>query len=272
MDPCRMDWPAGDAQGLSQPAVGKTVRCGYSTASSPNPCSRMKTNVAVFLLGLVAVAPLPAAFESVKIEMTVEPEIPAVLRMEGMREGRVVIAIDVSADGRLSDCLVIAASHKELIRTCVEAVKEWRFTPARLDGRPISARQELTINLTQTGIVVSRTATEIIGDLFERIAGRRNDYEMCPAREMDAPLTAVNRVSPEYAREAETQGVGGRVRVHFYIDEKGNVRLPAVPAETNPYLSAVAVEAMRSWKFAPPTRHGQPVLVAAVQEFNFGGR
>jgi TonB family protein len=231
----------------------------------------MKTIMAVFMLGLLAIVPLQAAFESIKIEMTVEPQMPAVLRMDGLRDGRVIMAIDVDATGRLSDCLVIAASHKELVRSCVEALKEWRFTPARLDGQPISARQELTIHLSQTGAVVSRTATETITDLFERVAGRRNDYEMCPAREVDRPLTAVNRVSPEYARDAEKLGVGGRVRVHFYVDEQGNVRLPAVPAETDPYLSAVAVQAMRSWKFDPPTRRGQPVLVAAVQEFDFGG-
>jgi TonB family protein len=232
----------------------------------------MKMNVAVFLLGLAAVAPLSAAFESIQIEVTVEPEMPAVLRMTGMREGRVVVAIDVDATGRLSDSLVIMASHKELVRPCIEALKAWRFTPARQDGQPISARQELTINISQTGAVVSRTASEVVVDLFERIAGRPNDYEMCPAREVDRPLAVVNHVVPEYARDAEKLGVGGRVRVHFYVDEKGNVRLPAVPAETNAYLSSVAVEAMRNWKFAPPTRRGRPVLVAAVQDFDFGGR
>jgi TonB family protein len=197
--------------------------------------------------------------------------MPAVLRHNGLREGRVILAVDVSADGRLTDWLVIAASHKELVRPTVEVLKEWRFRPARLDGQPISARQELTINFYTTGAVVSRTSTELVADLFEQVAGRRYDYEMCPAREVDGPLTAVNRVSPEYARDALKLGVSGKVRVHFYVDEQGNVRLPAVPTETHPYLSTVAVEAMRGWKFMPPTRHGQPVLVAAVQEFNFGG-
>lgn len=230
----------------------------------------MKTNVAVLLLGLVAVVPLPAAFEPVKIEVTVEPEMPAVLRMTGLRDGRVAMALDVNADGRLTDCLVVAASHRELIRPCVAAVRKWRYQPARFDGEAAAVRMELVINMSQTGAVISRTALETMTDLFEQIAGRPNDYEICPASAVDRPLVAINRVNPEYARDAQKAGVSGQVRVHFYVDEQGNVRLPAVPAETHPYLSSIAVEAMRSWKFAPPTRHGQPVLVAAVQEFDFG--
>lgn len=232
----------------------------------------MKTNVLVLLLGLVAAAPLSAAFESVKIEPVVEPEMPAVLRMNGLREGKVILALDIAADGRLTDCLVIVASHSELIRPCVEAVKQWRFRPARYNGEASAARVEVTINLSQTGAVISRTSSDMLASFIEQVVGRPFDYKMCPAGEVDRPLQAVNRVNPAYAREAEKQGVAGRVRVHFYVDEQGNVRLPAVPAETDPYLSAVAVEAMRNWKFAPPTRRGQPVLVAAVQEFEFGGR
>lgn len=232
----------------------------------------MKTQVLVLalVLGLVAVTPLQAAFETIKIEVTVEPEMPAVLRMTGLRNGRVALALDVNADGRLTDCLVTSASHAELIRPCVQAVREWRYRPARFEGEAVSARIELVINMSQTGAVVSRTALETLTDIFEQIAGRPNDYELCPASAVDRPLVALNRVSPIYAREAQKAGVGGKVQVHFYVDEKGNVRLPAVPAETHPYLSSVAVEAMRGWKFAPPTRNGRPVLVAAVQEFDFG--
>jgi TonB family protein len=231
----------------------------------------MKKTALCLLLGLSAAVTLPAAFEPVGIEVTVEPEMPAVLRMNGLREGRVVFALDVAADGRLTDWLVVVASHKELVRPCVEALKEWRFRPARWDGQPVPARQELTINISQTGAVVSRSVADLVNDLMEQIAGRPMDFAICPAREVDGPLLPVNRVSPAYAEDALKLGVGGRVRVHFFVDEQGNVRLPAVPAETHPYLSAVAVEAMRSWKFEPPRRQGRPVLVAAVQEFDFGG-
>lgn len=231
----------------------------------------MKMNVLFLLLGLVvAAAPVRAELEAMVVQVTKEPEMPAILLHNGLREGRVIVAVGVGADGRLTDSLVLAASHKELIQPTVEALKEWQFKPARRDGQPIAAQQELTINIYMTGAMVSRTNMELVQDLFEQNAGRRYDYQMCSAREVDVPLTAINQVNPKYAGEAQRLGVGGKVRVHFYVDEQGGVRMPAVVAETHPYLSAAAVEAMRNWKFAPPTRRGRPVLVAAVQEFDFG--
>ena len=58
--------------------------------------------------------------------------------------------------------------------------------------------------------------------------------------------------------------------VRFYIDEQGNVRLPSVTGQPNAYLTEQAMAAVREWKFAPVTSRGQPVLVAAQQEFTFG--
>jgi outer membrane biosynthesis protein TonB len=209
--------------------------------------------------------PLRAALEPVEVIVTAEPEIPASLRQEGFIKGEVVLALDVGTDGRLADSLVLAASHAGLIRPVGEAVQSWRFKPARLDGEPVSVRLRLTVNLSRTGVIVSRTVAQFMDDRAEQIGGRKFDYEVCAASELDRPLVAVSRPSPPQI------GVAGRAQVHFYVDEQGGVRLPAVPPGTPPDLAAVTVEAMRGWKFAPPTRHGRPVVVAVVQEFDFGG-
>lgn len=239
----------------------------YSRASP----SLMKTCLVRLFLSLLGAAPLAAAFVPATFEVTVEPVVPASLSMTSLRECRVTLALDLGSDGRLTDSLVTTATHAALARPCLEAVQQWRFQPARFDGEPVPSRVEVVINFVQNGAVVSLTAIETVAARVELLAGRPPDFRVCRADEIDRPLTVVTRVNPEYARDAEQRGVGGRVEVHFFVDEQGNVRLPAVPAETHPYLSAVAVEAMRGWKFEPPTRHGRPVLVAAVQAFDFGG-
>ncbi len=233
----------------------------------------MKTVLRLTLLLLLApVSCLVAAFQSIAIEITEEPQLPANLRMNGMGLGRVDVAIDVAPDGRLVDWLVLSASHRELIKPCLYALQRWRYSPARYDGQPVLAQLRLIIELSQTGIVVSRSALDTVGDMMERLGGRPFDYQNCPASEIDRPPVPVTTVAPRYAMEAEKEGVRGRVKVYFYIDEKGMVRMPAVPADSHPYLSSVAIEAMKGWKFEPPTRHGRPVLVAAAQEFSFGGQ
>lgn len=227
--------------------------------------------ILVLLLGLLGAAPLSAALVNATFEVTVEPAVPASLSTVSLRDCRVALAIDLGSDGRITDAIVTTASHAELARPCLEAVRRWRYQPARYDGEPVPSRLEVTINFLQSRAVVSLMASETVVARVEQLTGRPPDFRVCRPDELDQPLTALTRVNPEYARDAEQQGVTGRVEVHFFVDERGDVRLPAVPAETHPYLSAVAVEAMRRWKFAPPTHHGRPAVVTAVQAFDFGG-
>ncbi|MDQ5978972.1 MAG: TonB family protein [Verrucomicrobiota bacterium] len=233
-----------------------------------------KRVMVVLALGAAALLPVATAqpvLEPIGVEVTVEPQIPARLRLEGLRDGKVTFAVDVDAEGKLDDWIVIEASHSELVAPCTEAIKRWRFTPARYDSARVPARTRFTLNISQTGAVVSRTSVEMINEFMENLAGRTPDYRISRADELDRPLVALTRVSPLYGREAERSGVGGRVTVYFFVDERGHVRLPAVPAETHPYLSGIAVRAMREWKFTPPTREGRPVAVEAMQAFDFGG-
>jgi len=233
----------------------------------------MKTALRLAVLLLAPVPGLWAAFQSIAVEITEEPELPAGIRLHGLDgDGRVEVAIDVAPDGRLTDWLVLGASHRDLIKPCVDALQHWRYTPARYNGQPVLAQLRLSIEISQSGMVVSRSVLDTVGVMMERLGGRPFDYESCPASEIDRPPVAVTTVAPRYAQEAEKEGVRGRVKVYFFIDETGAVRMPAVPADSHPYLSNVAIEAMRGWKFEPPTRHGRPVLVAATQEFTFGGQ
>jgi TonB family protein len=231
----------------------------------------MKTMALPLLFVLAALPSLQAALESVAVEVTAEPQIPAVLSMQGLSEGygRVVVALSVSAEGRLADTLVLSATHQALVPSALDAIKEWRFKPARYNGQAVSVTFELVINYYQTGVVINRTSSEMLTAFMER-GVRQPDYEVCPAAEIDRPLVVLEQVNPKYALAAQQEGVAGRVRVKFYVDENGNVRMPTVSAETHPYLSACAVDALRSWKFSPPTRNGRPVLIAATQEFTFG--
>lgn len=222
------------------------------------------------LLLLIPLPGLGAAFEAIGVDVTVQPQMPAVLMMEGLRHGQVVVVIDVDAEGKLTEWLVLGASHRELIRPCVEALQLWRFRPARYDGVPVLAQLRLTIDVSQRGAVISRNVAETMTDLIERLGLRRYDYQACPAAEIDRPPVAIHTVAPRYAEDAVKQGVRGRIKVFFFIDEQGAVRMPAVQADAQPYLSSMALKAMREWKFEPPTRRGLPVLVAATQEFNFG--
>lgn len=220
-------------------------------------------------LGIAATARLSAGIESFKIEPTVEPQYSASMQMDGVTEGTVVFAIEVSAEGKLTDCLVLGYTHAGLVAPCTDALKRWKFTPARVDGVSVPVQAEVRLNFRAEGVVISQPSMLEIDRHLQRIFGYRMAVRPCTAAELDSIPTRVTTVTPLYAKDAETQGVRGTVKVHFYIDETGAVRMPAVEGEAHPYLSNIAVDAVREWKFAPPTSRGKPVLVAAQQDFQF---
>jgi len=228
----------------------------------------------LLLAGLLLAAPAFAAnFESIQILPDNEaPVFPGTLVAQGITRGRAVVALSVGVDGRADDCLVLAYTNERLAKVAVDSLKSWRFIPARLDGQPVRAQTELSFDFSVEGAVITSNITERFqADMFGNMAERRPVYRVFRRDELDRMPAKVAGESPRYATEAEKEGVRGRIAVHFYIDEQGAVRLPSVLAGPHPYLMEKAVEALKGWKFEPPTSHGRPVLVAAAQEFDFGG-
>ena len=222
------------------------------------------------LFSLAAAIPATAALESIKIEPTLQPQMPYSLLQRGVIEGRVVVAIDVNAEGKMTDYLVVGYTHEPLVKPIVEALKTWQYQPARRDGVPIPAQIEVTVTMSATGAVISQTGTDMLDSFVERILGDQLKYRSRRTNEIDRIPLRTNTVSPKYAEDALKQGVRGKVQVHFYIDENGLARMPSIDTSDHPYLSEIAVEAVREWKFEPPTVKGNPVLVEASQEFTFG--
>jgi len=95
-------------------------------------------------------------------------------------------------------------------------------------------------------------------------------YKPCSLKDLDKIPTPVYTVSPAYPRELADKGVKGKVVINFFIDETGAARMPSGSVHDDDRLSALALAALRQWKFEPPTKNGKPVLVAAQQIFNFG--
>jgi TonB family protein len=223
----------------------------------------------LLLLTAFTATRLCAEFETFKIEPTFIPQLSPIMLSQGITGGTLTVAIDVDAEGRLTDCLVLGYTHPALVAPFEEALKTWKFTPARLDGKPIAAQSNVTVNYLAEGAVISQPSVLNVEQYLQRAFGHRLAYKIRLAGELDRIPPPTATVAPKYAKEAEKQGVRGTVRVHFYIDETGAARMPAVEGEAHPYLSRMAVDAVREWRFEPPTAKGKPVLVAARQDFNF---
>ncbi|MCG3187326.1 MAG: hypothetical protein IOMNBAOH_01935 [Rhodocyclaceae bacterium] len=74
-----------------------------------------------------------------------KPDYPWSLRRRGI-EGTVRLRVNVAADGLPTDVMVVSSSgFDEMDRAALEAVKSWRFQPARRSGQAVAALAEVPI-------------------------------------------------------------------------------------------------------------------------------
>jgi TonB family protein len=214
--------------------------------------------------------PNPGDQSSLQIIRTVEPHFPLALLHGPVLNGNARVAIDVDENGKLVDVLVTGYSRKEFADTTVELVRQWQYVPPLHRGRPWSSIRELRFDFSRSGVVVNFTGAEAMLNRMDELLQGIYVYRTHALRELDripTPIHVVNPVTPTpgpHARYKQT------VNVEFYIDEQGQVRLPAVSRdEAGSVYAASALDAVRQWRFAPPTVKGRPVLVLATQQFNF---
>jgi TonB family protein len=217
-----------------------------------------------------------AAFESARLDPDNEqPRFPRQLVFEGVADGQIIVAVRISAEGAVSDSLVLAYTHEPFVRACQEAMKSWKITPAKMDGMAVPVQIELKFNFHREGFIETSTSAITRHFLYDGISLPIENQlikRVHAARELDRVPAVITSVNPAYAKKALDEGVRGRVEVYFYIDEKGEVQFPSVSPGADPYLSDLAVAALKSWRFEAPTRRGTPVMIAASQTFNFGSQ
>ncbi|MEM7354587.1 MAG: energy transducer TonB [Acidobacteriota bacterium] len=65
---------------------------------------------------------------------------------EGKIEGEVVVKTTIERDGSVSEVKVLEGLPSGLSEAAVEAIKQWRFEPALLDGEPVAVHHYLTVD------------------------------------------------------------------------------------------------------------------------------
>lgn len=216
-----------------------------------------------------AAAPEPAADGTVpcKIQQRVPITFPYRALNDGFVTGEAVLMLDVSRTGELGDVLVVAYTRREFADAALEAIRQWRFSPARIGADPVRSTIRLAVQFEVNGVlayVKPVGSTEREADWTDRYA-----YQPVSVRRLDRVPSAISQPGPIYPREWIDAGRIGSVVVEFFIDEKGRVRFPQIINESDEFLGAAALAAVREWRFEPPMHRGRPVLTRASQVFDF---
>jgi periplasmic protein TonB len=85
-------------------------------------------------------------------------------------------------------------------------------------------------------------------------------------RAIDAPDPKLTQEEKKQSHKTKFKGVTTMLIV---VGEDGLVGDVRVTRSLGPYLDSKAVEAVKTWKFEPGTKHGKPVPVQIAVEVNF---
>lgn len=97
----------------------------------------------VFVLAAF-VAPAFAASEPPVPVRTVAPEYPSELRRDGV-SGLVMVKCTIDEQGNVIDPQVEKSSNAAFEKPAVEALKKWKFKPAKQDGAPVAIKVSIPI-------------------------------------------------------------------------------------------------------------------------------
>ena len=81
---------------------------------------------------------------SSRVLRRVEPEYPEAARQQGI-QGTVVLDVHIAADGAVESLRVVSGPPL-LADAATAAVKQWKFRPERVQGRPVEMQTEITLN------------------------------------------------------------------------------------------------------------------------------
>lgn len=78
---------------------------------------------------------------------TPPPSYPAELKRDGV-SGMVVVSLVVDSDGSVTDVAISKSTHKEFEAPAVDAVRKWKFKPAKKAGNAIRSKVALPLKFS----------------------------------------------------------------------------------------------------------------------------
>lgn len=183
------------------------------------------------------------------------PQFPYQLRPTGVTSGYCVMALTIDAAGRVEDAVAIEATDDAFVAAVLEVVPEWIFADAGAsDTEP--RREIMHFQFRRSGVVSQLSHREGAQSMFVESDDRFARIRLVAWDELDAPPARIDD-----GLHRRTAIFAGAADVSFVIDTEGRVRVPVVTRASDPVLGAAALDAIAEWRFTPPRRHGESVLV-----------
>lgn len=189
------------------------------------------------------------------------PEFPFQLRATPIASGYSVVVVTIDEAGRVEDAVVIEASDPAFGRAVLDVTPAWIFAPVDSESQTEPRREVLNYRFHRSGVVSSLSHREGARALFAEASDDFAHVRMVALEDLDEAPVRIDTEAPARAPTSGGRAVEGNADLSFVIDETGAVRVPTVLAASDYAIGIAAVDAIKDWKFTPPRRNGEPVLV-----------
>jgi outer membrane biosynthesis protein TonB len=180
-------------------------------------------------------------------------------------EGSATVAVLVGADGKLEDSLPIRYTDPSFAKALNDEIQSTIFSAAKFKKVNIPARMNVSYDFEGN---VSATAMDQAARLGH--GNSKDSLEPISEEKLDARLHLVDAVLPRLPVGYQVpEGKVVKAFVTFFVNTDGTVHAPNVESVESPELVALAIKAVRMWKFQPPLSGGKPALVFAGRAITF---
>lgn len=88
--------------------------------------------------------PVASTMEAAKLILRIQPTYPP-LAIQARIQGNVVLHAIISKEGAVTE-LQVLTGHPLLVNAAVAAVRQWRYSPTLLSGRPVEVETTITVS------------------------------------------------------------------------------------------------------------------------------
>ncbi|MCK4942068.1 MAG: energy transducer TonB [Candidatus Aminicenantes bacterium] len=180
----------------------------------------------------------------------INPEYPEEAKEQGI-QGLEILQAQIDISGKVSNLESIKTTHSLLSQSAMVAIKQWKYTPGIVSGKPTPVPLTVLVNF-----ILEKTSRQpVLGSVRFSIDSTR--------------LRLIKRVAPVYPIGALKKNIQGKVIIMAFIDKNGYISHTKV-FKGNPILARASVAAMKQWRFEPYILGGkrQSILFTVTVDFN----
>lgn len=208
--------------------------------------------------------------EMPNLKREVKPAVPRGLR-QWMVENAVVRFI-VDENGRPRDIHILVTTEPACGQLALEAVRQWKFSPGKIEGRIVRVAMEVPIsffpnNRRDSG---ARVRPGVSRDFVTSYKG--HPIESFHGAADETMPKATKKEELDYPEDMEDIRAGGEILVECIINPYGVVTHVRALNPQNQFFAIAAERAFSRWKFSPPMKGGKPVYYRGTMRASFYSR